>query len=37
VVADNGVRISKDEKAASEALFAAIDFGKGGRKPGRAE
>jgi DNA primase len=36
-VADNGVRISKDEKAASQALYAAIDFGKGGRKTGRAE
>jgi DNA primase len=37
VVADNGLRISKDEKAASEAVFAAIDFGRAGRKPGRAE
>jgi DNA primase len=37
VVADNGLRISKDEKTASEALFAAIDFGKTGRKPGRIE
>lgn len=37
VVADNGVRLSKDEKAASEAIFAAIDFGKGGRKIGRTE
>jgi DNA primase len=37
VVAENGLRISKDEKAASEAVFAAIDFGKAGRKSGRAE
>jgi DNA primase len=37
VVADNGLRISRDEKAASDAVFAAIDFGKAGRKPGRAE
>jgi DNA primase len=37
VVADNGVRVSKDEKAASQALFAAIDFGKGGRRTGRTE
>jgi DNA primase len=37
VVADNGVRISKDEKAASQAVYAAIDFGKGGRRSGRAE
>jgi DNA primase len=37
VVADNGVRISKDEKAASQAVYAAIDFGKGGRKSGGAE
>jgi DNA primase len=36
-VADNGVRLSKDEKAASQAIYAAIDFGKGGRKSGRAE
>ncbi len=37
VVAENGVRMSKDERAASEALFSAIDFAKGGRKSGRPE
>jgi DNA primase len=37
VVADNGVRISKDERSASEALFAAIDFARGGRRTGRSE
>jgi DNA primase len=37
VVAENGLRISKDEKTASDALFAAIDFGKGGRKIERGE
>jgi DNA primase len=36
-VADNGARISKDEKAASQAVYAAIDFGKSGRKSGRTE
>jgi len=37
VVAENGLRINKDEQTASRAVYDAIKFGRGGRKAGSAE